>query len=39
MAAEQEGRELTGSPYAGYDVDIDGDTRVGLRLGEVTGRA
>jgi hypothetical protein len=35
MAAVQNGRELTGSPYAGYDVDVDGDTRVELRLGEV----
>ena len=35
MAALQDGRELSGSPYAGYDVDVEGDTRVELRLGEV----
>jgi hypothetical protein len=38
LAAVQDGHELTGSPYAGYDVDVDGDTRVELRLGEVSGR-
>ena len=39
VSAVQDGRELTGSPFAGYDVDVDGDTRVELRLGEVSARA
>lgn len=39
MSAVQDGHELPGSAFAGYDIDVDGDTRVELRLGEVSGRA
>lgn len=36
MAAVREGKELPGSPFAGYELDVDGDVRVELRLGEVS---
>lgn len=32
--ALKDGDELPGSPHAGYDVRVDGDTRVELELGE-----
>jgi hypothetical protein len=32
--AVSDGRELTGSPHAGYDVRVDGDTNVKLELGD-----
>jgi hypothetical protein len=35
VAAAQDGSELRGSPYGGYDVEVAGDTHVELRLGEV----
>ena len=36
MRATKDGQELSGSPHAGYDVRVDGHTRVELELGEVS---